>query len=292
MALFQTMHSEGLFEDVKRVVDLGSQEMHFAERDTISHPHREIIRETILVMGGPELSDEMLASLSNRKSAGEFYKYLGIDYNSLDADGWYNKPFDFNLDEVRQEDRGSYCLSVNHGTTEHLIDQNNAFKCAHDLVRPGGMMIHAVPFMGLIDHGFFNYNPNFFLALARFNSYELLGLWINPFGGMSLIPWDENVMQYLNVPLGAGSGIGITCLLKKVYDTEYCTPFQLGYEEVQDETNLARYKYVIDGKLLSGTDAYRDTQKKKSVENVSGRILVRELSRRIKSRIVSLRSRS
>ena len=43
MAFFQMMHNKGLFENVKRVVDLGSQEMHFSERDKVSYSHRECV---------------------------------------------------------------------------------------------------------------------------------------------------------------------------------------------------------------------------------------------------------
>jgi hypothetical protein len=122
MAVFQTIARDGLFDDIKRVVDLGSQEMHFSERDTTSHPYREIIRSTVVALGGPELSESDLAAMADRASVGEFYRLLGKEYKALDADGWYGPPFDINLDQVMDEDRGAYCLTVNSGTTEHLVD--------------------------------------------------------------------------------------------------------------------------------------------------------------------------
>tara|TARA_R110000782_G_scaffold67650_5_gene136623 strand:+ start:13070 stop:13960 length:891 start_codon:yes stop_codon:yes gene_type:complete len=285
MGLFLQMNFLGLFDDIKRVVDLGSQELHFSDRDIMSRPYREIIRRTVKDLGGPELTDEQLADLSNRGSAGNFFKYIGREYKALDADGWFDKPFDLNLDSAHDADRNAYCLCVNAGTTEHLMDQNNAFRIIHELTRPGGLMVHGLPFLGHVDHGFFNYNPNFFWALARFNSYDVLGMWINPAGTATLIPWSDGMGKYLNLSAEAGAGVSIWCLMKKEHDLEYCVPFQSGYETAQHPTNLARYNYAVDGRLMSGTEVYKVMQGQESIENVSGRVLFGELRRRIKRRL-------
>ena len=100
MALYQMMQSQGLFKGVRRVVDLGSQEMHFGKQDTTSHPYRNIIARTVEAMGGPALSEADLNILSDRSSVKGFYELLGMEYTALDADGWYGKPFDLNLDSV------------------------------------------------------------------------------------------------------------------------------------------------------------------------------------------------
>tara|TARA_B100000965_G_scaffold308006_1_gene267018 strand:+ start:1540 stop:2430 length:891 start_codon:yes stop_codon:yes gene_type:complete len=285
MSLFQFMHHLDLFSGIKSVVDLGSQELHFSEQDTTSHPYREIIRRTLKLMGGPEVNDTDLAHLANRASVGEFFKLTGVDYTPLDADAWYGEPFDFNLDTVREKDKGAYCLTMNAGTTEHLMDQNNAFRIVHELTRPGGYIVHALPFLGSINHGFFNYNPNFFWDLARFNSYEMLGIWVSPSAGACLIPWNDEVGRHLKVPTERGSGISIWCLLRKEHDLDYCVPFQKGYEAAQAEENLARYNYALDGRLMSGVDVYRITQNQQPLETVSGSALLNELGRRIKRRI-------
>ncbi|PIW30966.1 MAG: hypothetical protein COW30_00675 [Rhodospirillales bacterium CG15_BIG_FIL_POST_REV_8_21_14_020_66_15] len=285
MALFQSMHGQGLFKDVRRVVDLGSQELHFAKQDVTNHAYRQIIARTVAAMGGPEISDAKLEALSNRSSAKAFYDLLDIEYTALDADGWYGKPFDINLDDIEETDRGAYCLCVNAGTTEHLIDQNNAFRIIHRLTRSGGLMLHALPFLGSIDHGFFNYNPNLFWSLARFNSYEMLGIWINPAGTAALIPWNAEMAAHLKAPIDPGSGISLWCLMRKEHDLEYCVPFQAGYEEAQAESNLARYNYAIDGRLMSGIDAYRISKSQQSIQTIPGRALLSELKRRILNRI-------
>ncbi|MEQ8228954.1 MAG: hypothetical protein RIA64_12785 [Rhodospirillales bacterium] len=286
MALFQTMHNQGLFENIEKVVDLGSQEMHFSKADTSSHPHREAIRTALKTMGRVSLTDTELEAMADRAPTRDFFKRLNLGYKALDADGWYGDPFDLNLDKVRDEDAGAYCLSINCGTTEHLIDQCNAFKIIHDLTRPGGLMIHALPFLGSIDHGFFNYNPNLFWALARFNSYEMIGLWVNPAGSASLIPWSMDMVRHLNIPTTPGQGgISVWCLMRKEQALEFCPPFQSGYEAAQAESNLARYNYAVDGRLMAGTDVYRITQSQQSLATLPGRVLLNELKHRIKRRL-------
>ena len=151
---------EGRLSEIKQVVDLGAQDIHFSEGDKVSHPFRAIIRELCLVLDGPDLSNEEVDSLAARAPARDLFERLNIRYKSLDTNARYGEPFDLNFDQVSDEDRGAYCLTMNSGTTEHLFDQENAFRVAHDLTRVGGLMIHSVPFVGNIDHGFFNYNLN------------------------------------------------------------------------------------------------------------------------------------
>jgi hypothetical protein len=72
--------------------------------------------------------------------------------------------------------RGRFQLVTNFGTTEHVVNQLNAFKIVHDLTAVGGIMMHELPAQGTLNHGFFAYQPKFFERLARVNGYEVLFL--------------------------------------------------------------------------------------------------------------------
>ena len=52
-------------------------------------------------------------------------------------------------------------LVVNAGTTEHVVNQDNAFRVMHDLTKVGGVMMHEVPAGGMLTHGVVGYNPQF-----------------------------------------------------------------------------------------------------------------------------------
>ena len=61
-------------------------------------------------------------------------------------------------------------------------------------------MLHALPFTVHLEHGFFNYQPNLFDALARYNSYETLGTWVGPDWSLSsLIPWEPRLLEFLTL---------------------------------------------------------------------------------------------
>jgi hypothetical protein len=147
---------------------------------------------------------------------------------------------------VPPQARGKYGLTTNHGTTEHVLDQRNAFKMIHDFTAPGGLMLHALPFTVHLEHGFFNYQPNLFDALARYNSYETLGTWVGPDWSLSsLVPWEPRLLEFLT--LSAKTTHLLVVLQKKLHDTEFCIPIQGVYEPMLPESAVDRYQLVVDG---------------------------------------------
>jgi SAM-dependent methyltransferase len=67
----------------------------------------------------------------------------------------------------------SYDLILNFGTLEHIFNVPQALKTVHDHIRPGGMMIHGMPFSGFVDHGFYSFHPTFYWDLAHANGYAV-----------------------------------------------------------------------------------------------------------------------
>jgi SAM-dependent methyltransferase len=65
---------------------------------------------------------------------------------------------------------------TNLGTAEHVFNQYQVFKSAHDKTKPGGIMIHALPNQGCYDHGFYNYHPTFVFDLSQANGYRIVTL--------------------------------------------------------------------------------------------------------------------
>ena len=89
-----------------------------------------------------------------------------IDYNgtaqALRLD--LNQPIDLQ----RQFD-----VVMDLGTAEHIFNVAQFFKTLHDHTRPGGVMVHGLPFAGWVDHGFYNFNPTFYWDLAAANGYAV-----------------------------------------------------------------------------------------------------------------------
>lgn len=109
----------------------------------------------------------------------DFFLALGYnDYCSIDINGAENSfQFDLNYDlrEFYNFDK-TFDLVVNNGTGEHVFNQYSLFKNIHQITNDKGIMLHILPFIDWINHGFYNFNPIFFADLAASNDYEILDI--------------------------------------------------------------------------------------------------------------------
>jgi len=122
-----------------------------------------------------------------------FWESLGFSYNAVEYGGHRGvTSLDLNRDRVPYRLRSSFDLVINAGTTEHVVNQDNAFRVMHDLARVGGVMMHEVPAGGMLTHGVFSYNPQFFWLLCRDNGYEVIDLTVSHPGDA---PISDDVVQ-------------------------------------------------------------------------------------------------
>jgi hypothetical protein len=111
-----------------------------------------------------------------------YFKDLGVDHTSYDLNGedgalavdlampiGVSDPFD---------------VVTNFGTCEHIPQIYTAFLNAHNLCRLGGLMVHAMPYVGhWPGHGFYTFTPEFFLKLAEAARYRVVGVEVNHIRG-------------------------------------------------------------------------------------------------------------
>jgi hypothetical protein len=185
-----------------RVLDIGAQNLYHATSG-------EIV--SFLERHGPGYHPDDLAAYADMLAAGaridaaggiqgawlgEILSRVGADYLAYDIfEADRTAIFDLNRDAVPQEARGSFDLVLNCGTTEHVLNQFNAFRVIHDACRTGGVMYHNLPMTGYLDHGYFCYNPRLFFELAAANRYTVHTLGFGgPGGGESVV--EKFVRQY------------------------------------------------------------------------------------------------
>jgi hypothetical protein len=301
LALYYQLKRLGVFEGVTDVMELGAQ--------NVWCPKAGIVKKLFEAFGKPPPTPDMLDRFANWKGSGmELYTALGFTYHCIDLDPQFNSiALDLNFDPCPPEHVGKYGFVTNHGTSEHILNQYNVFKVMHDLTMTGGFMLHAVPFTVHLEHGFFNYQPNFFDALARYNSYDVSGIWVGPgWQVASIIPWEPDLLDYL--VLNAQTTHLLVALMQKKYDKRFCVPFQGVYEPMTNEERLARYAMVVDGELYDGKRAKYISKEKivverleqetrafhnelaaaraKALAGISGRALLGELGKRIRRRVV------
>jgi hypothetical protein len=245
VGLYYQLAQAGALSGVRRIVEFGSQDMHCWNYATL-------LNRVVAAMGKDPFDPDTLQAVAHGGPAKVFYERLGWDYHCIDTDGRHGAiTLDLNFDPAPEEHKGRYDLVTNFGTTEHLINQLNAFRVLHDLTAPGGLMLHISPFVGCVEHGFFTYQPNFYYALARYNSYEVLGLWFNPNTALSsLIPWQHGMLKYM--PISPTTDAVIVVAFKKMHPMDFKVPFQGVYEPTQVMENAARYEFVVDGETING----------------------------------------
>lgn len=98
-----------------------------------------------------------------------------MEYDSIDiAVGYKTRVIDLNRYRLPADMMSRYDTVLNAGTSEHILNQMNSFRCIHDAAKVGGLIVHHLPSVGYTDHCYFTYNPRFFFDLAGFNGYEIV----------------------------------------------------------------------------------------------------------------------
>jgi hypothetical protein len=236
MNLTLSLWKDGLFENFESVIELGSQDLKL--------PPEEMSLVFNRILGVAADSDQTFTPEM-------FYKGLGFKrYNCIDADGVHNALiFDLNKDIVAENGfREQFNLVTNHGTSEHCFDQKSVFRNVHNLCATGGVMIHALPFQGYMNHGFFNYQPCFYRSLAAANNYRLLGLYlsINSDAG-DISVFSESLMRHLTVP--PNSTMMLLAVFQKCSDDEFRVPYDGKYLST---SGAIRGEYDTFTKIPSG----------------------------------------
>jgi SAM-dependent methyltransferase len=224
-------------DGISRVIEIGAQQLsNLLLRETA--PTDELFR--LYGRSPPDFGSSNFQGLvnglehqpENAPASRAFWESLGFQYAALDFDGHRDSiAIDLNRDAVPKSLKGAFDLVVNAGTTEHVANQDNAFRVIHDLVRPGGIMIHELPAQGMMMHGLINYNPKFFWHLCRENSYDVLFLKVCSY---TTNPVPQNVLDsniqfsgHQHISIEEIPDFSIRAALRKKLDQQFVTPLDI-----------------------------------------------------------------
>ncbi len=119
-------------------------------------------------------------------------------------------------------------IVINSGTAEHIWNQDQFFRTAHDACKSRGLMVHFLPCWGWLDHGFVNYHPTFVADLAAANGYEILKWWLHDMrGARTEITCPEDTYRHYEQKIFTGSTMQAAAY-RKTSDSPFQTP-QQGY---------------------------------------------------------------
>jgi|ERR1700733_4263368 len=215
------LKTRGALTGAKRIVEIGAQQL--CDELILSPRLRELERlfscsRLHFDPVGPENFTE------NAPLARPFWHHIGLVHESLDLRGG-TISFDLNRRRVPWGMRGVFDLVVNGGTTEHVANQNNAFRAIHELTRPGGVMYHELPSLGWLDHGMIAYQPKFFHHLSRDNDYEILFFKIVPNKSWSAPDYFYEYNSPYNLPIPeSGPSVMLRAAFRKKDNRKFKTP--------------------------------------------------------------------
>ena len=112
----------------------------------------------------------------NYPEGDELFRFLGFtSIDSLDVTDYEgaNVIADLNL-PISSELQKSYDLVYDGGTSEHVFNQLEVLSNVHKLLKVGGIIVHNTPANNLLDHGYVQPSPNFYLEYYAANDYELV----------------------------------------------------------------------------------------------------------------------
>jgi hypothetical protein len=168
----------------KRILDFGSSNLYGATPEQIINfvekhnprPRRNLNDWATTFANGSGVDANGVNK--NESFAGELFEMAGMNYDSIDiAKGYKTTIVDLNTQVLPEEMVGKYDSVLNFGTSEHILNQMNTFAAVHAATKSGGLMMHSVPSIGFVDHGYFCYTSRFFFDMAGYNEYELVDMW-------------------------------------------------------------------------------------------------------------------
>jgi hypothetical protein len=184
MAAVHVMEKYGILGAGRNVLDLGSSNLYTASKQEIVDfvkrhnptPRADLDSwaETLAAGSQRDASNNAL----NLAFAGDLFEAAGMGYDAIDiAVGYKTTVVDLNSSGLPPRMVGAYDAVINFGTSEHILNQMNVFAQIHAATKVGGMIMHSLPSVGYVDHGYFTYTSRFFFDLAGYNQYEVVDMW-------------------------------------------------------------------------------------------------------------------
>jgi len=180
-SMIEKLQDLGLFGAGRvSVLDIGSSNLYSASAEGIQR-----FLATHGVASTPELTQfanrladgsayDAVHGGTNGAFVGELLEKACMKYAAIDiADGYRTTILDLNHANAPPDLLDACDLVLNFGTTEHLLNQYNAFKVMHDSTKVGGFIVNSLPCVGYSNHGYFTYTPRCFFDLAGYNEYEV-----------------------------------------------------------------------------------------------------------------------
>jgi hypothetical protein len=187
LSLIEQLQELDLFGDGKvSILDIGSSNLYVAPVDRLESFLRanhatDAAKDTAFLKRLSYGSEyDQVTGGRNESFIGQLFEKAGMRYEAIDiADGFRTTILDLNHGRTPRKFVRRFDLVINSGTTEHLLNQYNAFRVMHEAAKVGAHIVHVLPCRGYSNHGYLTYTPRFFFDLAGYNGYEIVSFWFS-----------------------------------------------------------------------------------------------------------------
>jgi hypothetical protein len=235
--LYADLYQSDYFKDRNSVIELGAQQLMFEPQELLNLLNAiglikkdEFGRYLTLLEDYPSATPTKHILRNKGLYAPFLYKQFGVEeYASIDTNGHFNAlPYDLNKDVQKEYGHTkTYDVVSNHGTAEHVFDLHQVFRNVHNLAHNGSLIIHGAPFQGYVNHGFYNFQPQFFEDLAAANQYKIVRRYLAlDLEARELVPLSETILSHLDVPQ---RDVYLFYVFIKTNDEEFKIPFNRTY---------------------------------------------------------------
>lgn len=230
--VFGKLKDSGVVPPKPSVLELGEAEMYNdVSLQSLSECIENLVQDRELREQLHQRMVDILCSDSPYKNwnmAKVFYKVF-LDHSKITAIDFHGTPDALKLDlnhPVALNER--FDVLLNSGTAEHVFNVFQFFKTSHDVTKPGGLMLHTMPFRGWLEHGFYSFNPTFYWDLALANGYTVLDLAyaeITPFRLVQLTRREQIIEMARDGSLGKNANL-YAVFKRADSEREFCIPTQ------------------------------------------------------------------
>ncbi|MCH4544437.1 class I SAM-dependent methyltransferase [Rhizobium changzhiense] len=124
----------------------------------------------------PELKDANIGKQPFDTSAGFFHNLGFENISALDISDYEGADIiaDLNEPDLPQRIGRQFDVVYDSGTLEHIFDAPSAMRSIAQLVKIGGVVVHATPSNGFLDHGFWQVSPDLYRTFYKKAGFEIL----------------------------------------------------------------------------------------------------------------------
>jgi hypothetical protein len=172
-----------------RLLTIGRQGITFSVKDL-----SKWARDFNFKLSEPNLQNALVQN--RRLTDTEYFLSLGFQsVESLDVSEYEEASIICNLNQDLPLDlQGKFDVVYDGGSTEHMFNVPKAFENYNKLLKVGGLIMHALPSTGNLDHGFYMFSP------TLFHDYYSQNKWSIKTNYMLQLPYDNmnswNIYEY------------------------------------------------------------------------------------------------